>query len=71
MPGSHDHARQAVLTDWLTLKLRPMFDGRVLPINEDIPLKWRLSMEEGRKTGHTYSQIDLSSPQPRFTTDLL
>jgi hypothetical protein len=42
MPGSHDHARQAVLTDWLTLKLRPMFDGRVLPINEDIPLKWRL-----------------------------
>lgn len=54
-----DHERRAVLTDWLTLKLRPMFDGRVLPVNEDILPKWRLLMEQGRKTGHTYSQIDL------------
>jgi predicted nucleic acid-binding protein len=54
-----DHARRAVLTDWLTLRLRPMFDGRVLPLTEDILLKWRLLMEQGRKTGHTHSQIDL------------
>ena len=54
-----DHARRAVLTDWLSLKLRPMFDGRVLPLTEDVLLKWRLLMEQGRKTGHTYSQIDL------------
>jgi toxin FitB len=55
----NDAARRAVLTDWLTLKLRPMFAGRVLPVTEDIVLKWRLLMEEGRKTGHTYSQPDL------------
>lgn len=54
-----DDERRAALTDWLTLKLRPMFDGRVLPLTEDILLKWRVLMEQGRKTGHTYSQIDL------------
>lgn len=54
-----DHGRRAVLTDWLTLKLRPMFEGRVLPLTENILLKWRFLMEQGRKTGHTYSQIDL------------
>ena len=47
------------LADLLTLKLRPMFDGRVLPLSEDILLKWRSLMEQGRKSGYTYSQIDL------------
>jgi predicted nucleic acid-binding protein len=36
-----------------------MFDQRVLPITEDIMLKWRVLVEEGRKTGHTFSQPDL------------
>ena len=54
-----DQARRAVLTDWLTVKLRPMFEGRVLPLTEDVLLRWRSLMEQGRKTGHTYSQIDL------------
>ena len=52
-------SRRAELNDWLTHKVRPMFDGRVLPITEDIMLKWRLLVEEGRKTGHTFSQPDL------------
>jgi predicted nucleic acid-binding protein len=30
----------------------------VLQITEDIMLKWRLLVEEGRKTGHTFSQPD-------------
>jgi len=47
------------LHEWLTHKMRPMFEGRVLPITEDILLKWRLLVEDGRKTGHTYSQPDL------------
>jgi predicted nucleic acid-binding protein len=51
--------RRAELNDWLTHKVRPMFDGRVLQITEDIMLKWRLLVEEGRKTGHTFSQPDL------------
>jgi predicted nucleic acid-binding protein len=51
--------RRAELHEWLTRKVRPMFDQRVLPITEDIMLKWRLLVEEGRKTGHTFSQPDL------------
>jgi predicted nucleic acid-binding protein len=51
--------RRAELNDWLAHKVRPMFDQRVLQITEDIMLKWRLLVEEGRKTGHTFSQPDL------------
>jgi len=54
-----DPNRRAELHEWLTHKMRPMFDERVLPITEDILLKWRLLVEEGRKTGHTFSQPDL------------
>lgn len=54
-----DPGRRAELTDWLTHKVRPMFEGRVLPITEDIMLKWRLLVEQGRKSGHTFSQPDL------------
>lgn len=52
-------ARRAELNDWLTHKIRPMFAERVLPITEDIMLRWRLLVEEGRKVGHTFSQPDL------------
>jgi predicted nucleic acid-binding protein len=56
---SPDAARRAELHDWLTHRLRPMFDQRVLPISEDVMFKWRLLAEEGRKVGHTFSQPDL------------
>ncbi len=36
-----------------------MFEDRTLPISEDVMFKWRLLVEDGRKTGHTYSQPDL------------
>src|SRR4029077_20399398 len=51
--------RRAALNDWLTHTVRPMFDQRVLPITEDVILRWRLLVEEGRKIGHTFSQPDL------------
>ncbi|HMF75187.1 MAG TPA: type II toxin-antitoxin system VapC family toxin [Bryobacteraceae bacterium] len=54
-----DPARRAQLNEWLTLTLRPAFAGRILPLTEDIMLKWRLLMNEGRKSGHTYSHPDL------------
>jgi predicted nucleic acid-binding protein len=54
-----DPARRAALSDWLTLTLRPAFAGRILPVTEDILLKWRLLLESGRKIGHTYSHPDL------------
>ncbi len=51
--------RRATLNDWLAHQVRPMFEGRVLSITEDIMLRWRLLVEEGRKAGHTFSQPDL------------
>jgi toxin FitB len=48
-----------ILTHWLTHTVRPMFAGRILEITEDIMLEWRLLVEDGRKTGHTFSQPDL------------
>lgn len=51
--------RRADLNEWLSHQVRPMFDQRVLPITEDIMLQWRLLVEDGRKTGHTFSQPDL------------
>ncbi len=51
--------RRAALNDWLTHKVRPMFEQRVLAITEDIMFKWRLLVEDGRKAGHTFSQPDL------------
>jgi toxin FitB len=54
-----DVTRRADLNDWLTHKVRPMFEGRVLPISEDVMFKWRLLVEDGRKAGHTFSQPDL------------
>jgi hypothetical protein len=50
---------RAALTDWLDHKVRPMFGLRVLPVSEDVIVKWRLLVEDGRKSGHTFSQPDL------------
>jgi len=54
-----DAGRRMELNEWLSNKLRPMFEDRVLEITEDIMLKWRLLVESGRKSGHTFSQPDL------------
>jgi predicted nucleic acid-binding protein len=54
-----DLARRSELMDWLTHKVRPMFERRALEVTEDVMFKWRLMVEEGRKSGHTFSQPDL------------
>ncbi len=42
-----------------------MFQQRVLPIDEEVMLKWHLLVEDGRKSGHTYSHPTLSSRRLR------
>lgn len=54
-----DANRRAELNAWLTNKVRPLFGQRVLDVSEDVLFKWRLLVEEGRKSGHTFSQPDL------------
>jgi hypothetical protein len=54
-----DPAKRAILSDWLNLRIRPMFEGRILPVSEDVLVKWRLLVHEGRMQRLTYSQPDL------------
>jgi toxin FitB len=54
-----DFGRRGELSDWLTHKVRPMFEQRVLAVSEDVMFKWRLLVEDGRKLRHTFSQPDL------------
>jgi predicted nucleic acid-binding protein len=54
-----DPARRTDLLHWLDRTLRPLFAGRVLPVTEDALLRWRLMLDAGRKTGHTFSEPDL------------
>ena len=54
-----DANKRSDLDSWLTNRIRPMFSQRVLQVSEDILFKWRLLLEGGRKSGHTFSQPDL------------
>jgi predicted nucleic acid-binding protein len=54
-----DANRRAELTAWLAHKVRPLFAQRVLDVTEDVIVKWRLLVEQGRRSGYTFSQPDL------------
>ena len=54
-----DPIRRSDLMHWLDNQLRPMFDGRILQVSENILLEWRLLIEDGRKRGFTYSHPDV------------
>ena len=54
-----DPERRADLRAWLTHTLRPLFEDRVVPVTEDVLVRWRQVVEAGRKRGHTYSEPDV------------
>ncbi len=54
-----DPTRRSDLVHWLDRTLRPLFAGRVLAVTEDVLLRWRLMLEDGRRKGHTFSEPDL------------
>ena len=57
---SGDESKRVALQDWLNFRVRPMFDSdRTLPVTEDVMLKWRMMLEDGRRIGYTFSQPDL------------
>ena len=56
---AEDLVRRADLTAWLDQRLRPMFEDRILPVSEDVILRWKIMVKEGQKVGHTFSQPDL------------
>ena len=54
-----DAARRASIAAWLENEMRPLFEDRVLPVTEDVLLRWRPIIEDGRKRGHTFSHPDV------------
>ncbi len=40
-----DPSRRSEIRLWLENRLRPMFEGRVLPVTEEILLEWRLIID--------------------------
>ncbi len=54
-----DAPRRADLHRWLERNLRPLFAGRVLTNTEEVIIRWKTLVVEGRKRGHTFSQPDL------------
>lgn len=54
-----DPVKRLDLSNWLANDIRLMFNQRVLQVTEDILLKWRSLVEQGRKIGHTFSQPDV------------
>jgi predicted nucleic acid-binding protein len=54
-----DASRRADMHLWLNRTLRPLFTNRLLSINEDVIVRWKAMVIEGRKRGHTFGQPDL------------
>ncbi len=54
-----DPLKRASIESWLDSTLRPMFQGRILPVSEAVILRWRLMVEAGRQQRRTYAQPDL------------
>lgn len=54
-----DPVRRQRYGSWLKDSIRPLFQGRVLAMTEDVFLRWRLLLETGRRRGYTFSEPDL------------
>jgi predicted nucleic acid-binding protein len=50
--------RREALLNWLRNDVRPAFAGRVLPITEDVLLRWRWIVQASRLKGYTFEQSD-------------
>jgi predicted nucleic acid-binding protein len=66
-----DPALRRDLSDWLSFDIRPMFENRVLPLTEDIVVKWRLLAEVGRKQRQNFSPADLFIAATALQYDLV
>jgi len=56
-----DATQRTELDAWLTHEVRPLFHQRVLEVTEDVLFKWRLLVEDGRRSGHTYSHLFIAA----------
>lgn len=66
-----DAAPRADLHRWLERDIRPLFAGRILPITEEIIVRWKTLVVEGRRRGRTFSQPDLFIAAIALSHDLI
>lgn len=66
-----DPAFRIGLERWVDQELRPWFAGRILPVDEETILRWRLLVERGRARNHTFSQPDLFLAAQAWQHDLV
>lgn len=55
----HDPDLRSRLSIWLDTVVRPMFEGRVVEVNEDVPLEWQLMGEALARQKRTVQEPDL------------
>jgi toxin FitB len=51
-------ARRVSLLNWLKNEVRPSFAGRILPVSEDVLVRWRWIVQASRRKGYTFDQSD-------------
>ena len=51
--------RRTLLQDWLDQTIRPLFADRVAEVTEDVLVRWRVLVQQGRRAGYTYPEPDL------------
>jgi hypothetical protein len=56
--GVGDPARRTAILTWLKNDVRAAFADRILPVTEDIFLRWRWIVELSRRKGYTFDQSD-------------
>ena len=66
-----DAPPRADLHRWLERDIRPLFAGRILPITEEIIVRWKTLVVEGRRRGRTFSQPDLFIAAIALSHDLV
>jgi toxin FitB len=47
------------LRQWLETKVRPVFANRILPVSEDVIIRWKHMIAMGQRKNHTFGQPDL------------
>lgn len=54
-----DPGKRSALQHWLTHTLRPLLTDRVLPVDEDVLVKWQVVAEHYRRSGQIAPGADL------------
>lgn len=67
---AEDRRFRSELSHWLEDRVLPMFDSRVLPLDEAVLMRWLALVDVGRQTNRTFPQPDLFIAATALVHDL-